>query len=187
MTKHIKNTGEELLIKLCKQVDEILLNDKARNETVQNILEEFIDNYETKLGCNSTPLSKLLHGLKKTDATLIKMYVETVTNAKIGLNDKNRLVIKLAKDTHLETNDNYGHITWFELAKDTKTIKKDHYDNLEQALRAYKKWFEKAILTCKEESDLDELYKMMSETRQDVLDNLVAEAKLYKESTTKSE
>lgn len=170
MTKHIKNTGEELLIKLCKQVDKILLDDKTRNETVQGILEEFIDNYETKLGCNSTPLSKLLHGLKKTDATLIKMYVETVTNAKIGLNDKNRLVIKLAKDIHLETNDNYGHITWFELAKDTKTIKKDHYDNLEQAIRAYKKWFEKAILTCEKDDDITNLYKMMDEARDDVFE-----------------
>lgn len=170
MTKH--NKTEDFLIKLCKKVDEILVNDKARNETIQEVLCTFIDNYETELGHNSTPLSKLLHGLKKTDATLVKMYVETVTNAKIGLNDKNKLVIKLPEDTALETNEAYETLTWFDLAKDTKTIRKDHYDNLEQAVRAYKKWFEKAILTVEKKEDMKTLETMLEEARQEVFDKL---------------
>lgn len=170
MTKH--NKTEDLLVKLCKKVDEILVNDKARNETIQEVLTSFIDNYNDKLGQNSTPLSKLLHGLKKTDATLVKMYVETVTNAKIGLNDKNKLVIKLKKDEQLETNEAYTVLTWYDLAKDTKTIRKDHYDNLEQAVRAYKKWFEKAILTVENKEQMATLDSMLEEARTEVLDKL---------------
>lgn len=170
MTKH--NKSDELLVKLCKKVDEILINDKARNESIQEILTVFIDNYNTTLAQNSTPLSKLLHGLKKTDATLVKMYVETVTNAKIGLNDKNRLVIKLKKDEALETNEAYETLTWYDLAKDTKTIKKDHYDNLEQAVRAYKKWFEKAILTVENKEDMKTLESMLKDAREEVLDKI---------------
>lgn len=170
MTKH--NKTEDLLVKLCKKVDEILVNDKARNETIQEVLTSFIDNYNDKLGQNSTPLSKLLHGLKKTDATLVKMYVETVTNAKIGLNDKNKLVIKLKKDEQLETNEAYTTLTWYDLAKDTKTIRKDHYDNLEQAVRAYKKWFEKAILTVENKEQMATLDSMLEEARTEVLDKL---------------
>lgn len=170
MTKH--NKTEDLLVKLCKKVDEILVNDKARNETIQEVLTSFIDNYNDKLGQNSTPLSKLLQGLKKTDATLVKMYVETVTNAKIGLNDKNKLVIKLKKDEQLETNEAYTVLTWYDLAKDTKTIRKDHYDNLEQAVRAYKKWFEKAILTVENKEQMATLDSMLEEARTEVLDKL---------------
>ena len=170
MTKH--NKTEDFLVKLCKKVDEILVNDKARNETIQEVLTSFIDNYNDKLGQNSTPLSKLLHGLKKTDATLVKMYVETVTNAKIGLNDKNKLVIKLKKDEQLETNEAYTVLTWYDLAKDTKTIRKDHYDNLEQAVRAYKKWFEKAILTVEKKEDMKTLETMLEDARQEVFDKL---------------
>lgn len=170
MTKH--NKSDTFLIKLCKKVDDILVNDKARNETIQEVLTAFIDNYNTTLAQNSTPLSKLLHGLKKTDATLVKMYVETVTNAKIGLNDKNKLVIKLKKDEQLETNEAYTTLTWYDLAKDTKTIRKDHYDNLEQAVRAYKKWFEKAILTTTTQEDYKTLESMLEEARAEVFEKI---------------
>ena len=173
MTKH--NQNNEYLLKICKKIDEGLLNENSRNEFWQNTVDEILTNYESKLGSNSTPLSKILHGLKKTDATLIKMYVETVTNAHIGLNDKNKLVIKLPKDTLLTLNENFGHITWYELAKDTKTIKKDHYDNLEQAIKAYRKWFEKAIMTCQKDEDIDKLYTMMDDARSDIFENITTE------------
>lgn len=170
MTTHSKT--EKLLTSLVKRVDKVLTDDKERNKTIQSILTDFIDNYSDALGENSTPLSKLLHGLKRTDATLVKMYVEEVTNAKIGLNDKNRLVIKLEKDTKLETNENYGVITWYDLAKDTKTVKKDHFDSIDQALRAYRKWFEKAIITCESKTMLKQLRDGIKQAETDVIEKL---------------
>lgn len=166
MAKHTHNKSTEFLTKLVKIADEIILDDKARDERIQDFLFDFLSSYNDPdlLAKNSTPLSHLLKGLKRTDATLIKIYIEEVTNAKIGLNDKNKLVIKLEKDQDLDFIEDWTALKWYDMAKDTVTVRKESYDDINQAIKAYKKWcrkvaksgfdgeeFAKAVMAAQEE------------------------------------
>lgn len=162
MAKKASKVSVETLNKLA---EEILVNDKERNNKLQQFVELFIDNFNTELTHNATPLSNLVKGLKKTDAVLIKEYFANVTNARLYLNAKGNYTVKYntATDTDLTTNDKYKVTKWYELAKKAEVIIKDHYDSIDKAKKALDNTILKALNTAKNPEEREEIIKYIKE------------------------
>lgn len=162
MTKKSNKVSIEALNKLA---EEILVNDKERNNKLQQFVELFIDNFNTELTHNATPLSNLVKGLKKTDAVLIKEYFASVTNARLYLNAKGNYTVKynIAADTDLTTNDKYKVTKWWELAKKAEVIVKDYYDSIDKAKKALDNTILKALNTAKNPEEREEIIKYIKE------------------------
>lgn len=162
MAKKASKVSVETLNKLA---EEILVNDKERNNKLQQFVELFIDNFNTELTHNATPLSNLVKGLKKTDAVLIKEYFANVTNARLYLNAKGNYTVKYntTTDTDLTTNDKYKVTKWYELAKKAEVIIKDHYDSIDKAKKALDNTILKALNTAKNPEEREEIIKYIKE------------------------
>lgn len=148
MTKDILKELNTIAINLTKR-------NKAFNGDAQTFLVKFIDNYNTALSFNSTPLSKLLKGIKKTDARLIMEYFKRVTNAVLWLNAKKEYVIKYVNsdDKELKTNDNYATLKWYDLASKATVTIKDEYANITAASKALESVLTKAFNTAHNDAD----------------------------------
>lgn len=137
---------------------------KTSANNLQQILIDFIDSFnaEDGLNKNSTPLSNLLKGLRKTDAELVKAYIKKVTNAQVYLNGKGNYTLKIEGD-ELTTNENYAETKWFDLAEKAVVIVKDYYKNIDEALKATDKTLVKAINTIKTAEEKKQLLDAISE------------------------
>lgn len=144
---------------LNKLVKNILINDKKRNSNIQDFLKLFVDSYNSDLNFNATPLSDLIKGLKKTDASLVKQWFAEVTNAKLYLNVKKNYVVKYnnAEDKTLVTNEQYTTLNWYDLAKKAEVTFKDYYKDLEEAKKRIDATLEKALNTAKNPEERAEI------------------------------
>lgn len=149
---------------LNKSITGFLTGYKNSSKTLQKILEDFIDSYNLPDGLNknSTPLDRLLKGLRKTDAVLVKLYIAEVTNAKLYINAKGNYTLKLDGEA-LETNDKYGTITWNNMEKAVTVVQNDYYKSMQEALKATEKTITKAIKTARTDDELKELKKTINE------------------------
>lgn len=149
----------KILDKLNAIANEILVNDKERNDKIQSFIEMFVDNYNGELSHNATPLSKLVKGLKKTDAILVKEYFASVTNGRLYLNAKENYTVKYneATETELKTNERYKVTKWYELAKKAEVVIKDYYDSIEKAKKAIDNTLMKALNTAKTPAEREDV------------------------------
>ena len=149
---------------LNKSITGFLTGYKNSSKTLQKILEDFIESYNLPDGLNknSTPLDRLLKGLRKTDAVLVKLYIAEVTNAKLYINAKGNYTLKLEGEA-LETNDKYGTITWNNMEKSVTVVQNDYYKSMQEALKATEKTVTKAIKTARTDDELKELKKTINE------------------------
>lgn len=137
---------------------------KNSAKTLQKILEDFIESYNLPDGLNknSTPLDRLLKGLRKTDSALVKLYIAEVTNAKLYLNAKGNYTLKIDGEA-LETNDKYGTISWNNMEKTVTVVQNDYYKSMTEALKATEKTLAKAIKTARTAEELTELKNKINE------------------------
>lgn len=149
---------------LNKSITGFLTGYKNSAKTLQKILEDFIESYNLPDGLNknSTPLDRLLKGLRKTDAVLVKLYIAEVTNAKLYINAKGNYTLKL-DGGELETNDKYGTISWNNMEKEVTVVPNDYYKSMQEALKATEKTITKAIKTARTDEELKELKKTINE------------------------
>lgn len=137
---------------------------KNQATKLQEILDEFFASFndENGLNKNSTPLSNLLKGIRKTDAELVKKYIKKVSNAQVYLKDNGNYTLKLVGD-ELILNDVYGTIKWNDLAEHAIVIVPDHYKSMSEAIKATGKTLEKALKTVQSDEDRDDLIKTVKE------------------------
>ena len=139
----------------------VLKSYKNNHQKIQEILEEFLVSFDKEDGLNknSTPLDKLLQGVKKTDNILIREWFKRVSNTVVYLKADKKYVLKYSED-NIVLNDNFGTLKWCELAKKADITFKDSYKNIEEALKAGNKYFEKAIKTVKTDDEKKQLKDM---------------------------
>jgi hypothetical protein len=152
--------------KLNTKIKTFLNTYKNQSNKLQEILEDFVDNFNSPDGLNknSTPLSTLLQGLRKTDASLVKMWVKEVTNANVYLKANGNYVLKI-DGSELVTNEKYKVLKWNDLDKEVTVVKLDYYKSMEQALKALETTLPKVYKTCKTEEDkkqVEELLKKLT-------------------------
>lgn len=149
---------------LNKSISNFLRGYKNSTKSLQQILENFIDSFNDSDGLNhnSTPLDTLLKGLRKTDATLVKMYIAEVTNAKVYLNAKGNYTMKI-DGTELVTNDKYGTIQWNNMEKNVVVMSVDYYKNMQEALKYTEKTLAKAIKTARTDEEIQQLKAKVNE------------------------
>ena len=144
---------------LNKLVKNILVNDKKRNENIQEFLNIFVESFNTELTFNASPISDLIKGLKKTDASLVKQWFAEVKNAKLYLNVKKNYTVKYnnAEDKTLVTNEQYKTLNWYDLAKKAEVVFKDYYKDLAEAKKRIDSTLEKALNTAKNPAEREEI------------------------------
>lgn len=149
---------------LNKKISGFLTGYKNSAKTLQGILEDFIESFnaEDGLNHNTTPLDKLLKGIRKTDAVLVKLYIAEVTNAKVYLNVKGNYVLKI-DGQQLETNDKYGTINWNNMERNVVVMSVDYYKSMAEALKATEKTLEKAKKTARTDEELAQLKTKINE------------------------
>ena len=153
---------------LNKSITGFLTGYKNSTKTLQTILENFIESYNLPDGLNknSTPLDRLLKGLRKTDSALVKLYIAEVTNAKLYINAKGNYTLKIEGES-LETNDKYGTIQWNNMEKNVAVIVSDYYKSMQEALKQTEKTLTKAIKTARTAEELTELKNKINELLKD--------------------
>lgn len=154
--------------KLNTKIKTFLNTYKNQANKLQEILEDFVDSFNSPDGLNknSTPLSTLLQGLRKTDASLVKLWVKEISNANVYLKANGNYVLKIDGE-QLETNEKYKVLKWNELDKEVTVVKLDYYKSMEQALKALETTLPKVYKTCKNEEDkkkVEELLKKLTTT-----------------------
>lgn len=97
-------------------------------ETVQDSIEVFVNNYETQLSRNSKPLQELLEVVAQKDVAIIKWYLAKCTNIKqLKTNDKGNLQIITIDNEPLSVNEYIVDKCWYEL-KVTSKVTEDFKD-----------------------------------------------------------
>ena len=102
--------------------------------------------------------------MRKTDASLVKLWVKEVSNANVYLKANGNYVLKIDGE-QLETNEKYKVLKWNELDKEVTVVKLDYYKSMEQALKALETTLPKVYKTCKNEEDkkkVEELLKKLT-------------------------
>lgn len=149
---------------LNKKITGFLTGYKNSAKTLQGILEDFIESFNASDGLNknSTPLDKLLKGIRKTDAVLVKLYMAEVTNAKVYLNAKGNYILKI-EGSELTTNEKYGTINWNNMERNVVVMSMDYYKSMAEALKATEKTLAKAIKTARTDEELAQLKTKINE------------------------
>ena len=143
MTKTL--TENTTVSSLNKRVAGLLKTDSTFKTKLQKVIDDFVLGYETALASNSTPMSTLLKGLRKTDATLVKEWFKRVTNGYLALNKNGNYVVKYEnKDTNnLVIKTTFESLNWYDLAEKSETVVHDSFETDEKAIKAFENYFKK--------------------------------------------
>lgn len=117
---------------------------KKYEETVQDSIEVFLNNYEGQLSRNSKPLQDLLNAVAPKDVQIIKWYLSKCSNIKqLKTNDKGNLQIVTADNEPLTINDYIVEHCWFELKVTVKVI--EDFKDIKTMLASFNTFINKAI------------------------------------------
>ena len=143
MTKTL--TENTTVSSLNKRVAGLLKSDSTFKTKLQKVIDDFVLGYETALSQNSTPMSTLLKGLRKTDATLVKEWFKRVTNGYLALNKNGNYVVKYEnKDTNnLVIKTAFESLNWYDLAEKSETVVHDSFETDDKAIKAFENYFKK--------------------------------------------
>lgn len=121
----------------------VIKNAKAKYEqTIQDSIEVFLNNYETALARNSKPLQDLLNAVASKDVGIIKWYLSKCTNIKqLKTNDKGNLQIVTEDKQPLAINDFITEKAWFELKVQTKVT--EDFKDIKHLLMSFNSLFNK--------------------------------------------
>ena len=121
----------------------VIKNAKAKYEqTIQDSIEVFLNNYETALARNSKPLQDLLNAVASKDVGIIKWYLSKCTNIKqLKTNDKGNLQIVTEDKQPLAINDFITEKAWFELKVQTKVT--EDFKDIKHLLQSFNSFFNK--------------------------------------------
>lgn len=121
----------------------VIRNARAKyEETVQDSIEVFLNNYETTLSRNSKPLQDLLNTVASKDVGIIKWYLAKCTNIKqLQTNAKGNLQIITADKQPLAINDFITEKAWYELKVQTKVT--EDFKDIKHLLQSFNGLFNK--------------------------------------------
>lgn len=121
----------------------VIKNAKAKyEETIQDSIEVFLNNYETTLSRNSKPLQDLLNAVASKDTGIIKWYLSKCTNIKqLKTNDKGNLQIITEDKQLLTINDFITEKAWYELKVQTKVT--EDFKDIKHLLQSFNSLFNK--------------------------------------------
>lgn len=121
----------------------VIKNAKAKyEETIQDSIEVFLNNYETTLSRNSKPLQDLLNAVASKDVGIIKWYLSKCTNIKqLKTNDKGNLQIVTEDKQPLAINDFITEKAWYELKVQTKVT--EDFKDIKHLLQSFNSLFNK--------------------------------------------
>lgn len=121
----------------------VIKNAKIKyEETVQDSIEVFLNNYETTLSRNSKPLQDLLNAVASKDISIIKWYLSKCTNIKqLKTNDKGNLQIITEDKQPLAINDFITEKCWYELKVQTKVT--EDFKDIKHLLQSFNSLFNK--------------------------------------------
>ena len=121
----------------------VIKNAKAKyEETIQDSIEVFLNNYETALARNSKPLQDLLNAVASKDVGIIKWYLSKCTNIKqLKTNNKGNLQIVIEDKQPLAINDFITEKAWYELKVQTKVT--EDFKDIKHLLMSFNSLFNK--------------------------------------------
>ena len=121
----------------------VIKNARAKyEETIQDSIEVFLNNYETTLSRNSKPLQDLLNAVASKDVGIIKWYLSKCTNIKqLKTNDKGNLQIVTEDKQPLAINDFITEKAWYELKVQTKVT--EDFKDIKHLLQSFNSLFNK--------------------------------------------
>lgn len=121
----------------------VIKNAKAKyEETIQDSIEVFLNNYETTLSRNGKPLQDLLNAVASKDVGIIKWYLSKCTNIKqLKTNDKGNLQIVTEDKQPLAINDFITDKAWYELKVQTKVT--EDFKDIKHLLQSFNSLFNK--------------------------------------------
>ena len=121
----------------------VIKNAKAKYEqTIQDSIEVFLNNYETALARNSKPLQDLLNAVASKDVGIIKWYLSKCTNIKqLKTNNKGNLQIVTEDKQPLAINDFITEKAWYELKVQTKVT--EDFKDIKHLLQSFNSLFNK--------------------------------------------
>lgn len=121
----------------------VIKSAKAKyEETIQDSIEVFLNNYETTLSRNSKPLQDLLNAVASKDVGIIKWYLSKCTNIKqLKTNDKGNLQIVTEDKQPLAINDFITDKAWYELKVQTKVT--EDFKDIKHLLQSFNSLFNK--------------------------------------------
>ena len=121
----------------------VIKNAKAKYEqTIQDSIEVFLNNYETALARNSKPLQDLLNAVASKDVGIIKWYLSKCTNIKqLKTNDKGNLQIVTEDKQPLAINDFITEKAWYELKVQTKVT--EDFKDIKHLLQSFNSFLNK--------------------------------------------
>ena len=121
----------------------VIKNAKAKyEETIQDSIEVFLNNYETALSRNSKPLQDLLNAVASKDVGIIKWYLAKCTNIKqLKTNDKGNLQIITEDKQPLAINEYITEKSWYELKVQTKVT--EDFKDIKHLLQSFNSLFNK--------------------------------------------
>lgn len=117
---------------------------KKYEETIQDSIEVFLNNYETQLSRNSKPLQDLLNAVSPKDVQIIKWYLSKCSNIKqLKTNDKGNLQIVTADNEPLTVNDYIVEKCWYELK--VKTTVTEDFKDIKTMLASFNSFVNKLV------------------------------------------
>ena len=121
----------------------VIKNAKAKyEETIQDSIEVFLNNYETALARNSKPLQDLLNAVASKDVGIIKWYLSKCTNIKqLKTNNKGNLQIVIEDKQPLAINDFITEKAWYVLKVQTKVT--EDFKDIKHLLMSFNSLFNK--------------------------------------------
>ena len=121
----------------------VIKNAKAKyEETIQDSIEVFLNNYEIALARNSKPLQDLLNAVASKDVGIIKWYLSKCTNIKqLKTNDKGNLQIVTEDKQPLAINDFITEKAWYELKVQTKVT--EDFKDIKHLLQSFNSFLNK--------------------------------------------
>ena len=121
----------------------VIKNARAKyEETIQDSIEVYLNNYETTLSRNSKPLQDLLNAVASKDVGIIKWYLSKCTNIKqLKTNDKGNLQIITEDKQPLAINDFITEKAWYELKVQTKVT--EDFKDFKHLLQSFNSLFNK--------------------------------------------
>ena len=121
----------------------VIKNAKAKyEETIQDSIEVFLNNYEIALARNSKPLQDLLNAVASKDVGIIKWYLSKCTNIKqLKTNNKGNLQIVTEDKQPLAINDFITEKAWYELKVQTKVT--EDFKDIKHLLQSFNSLFNK--------------------------------------------
>ena len=152
MTKTL--TENTTVSSLNKRVAGLLKTDSTFKTKLQKVIDDFVLGFESALSQNSTPMSTLLKGLRKTDATLVKEWFKRVTNGYLALNKNGNYVVRwepikneagkvIETPSHLVIKTAFQTLSWYDLAEKSETVVHDSFETDEKAIKAFENYFKK--------------------------------------------